>query len=90
MFDGVRKNNPEAVKLFTEWKFILNEFINLIINTYMPNVICITGGLTKSKDLFLDEIIQNHPETSIKECAFGEYAGLKGAAVLALQAVKII
>lgn len=90
MFDGVRKNDPECQKVFMEWLFVVNEFINLVKNTYLPEIICITGGLTKSKDLFLDKLIDTHSDIIIKECEFGERAGLMGASVLAMQGAKII
>lgn len=90
MFDGVRNQNENCLKLFDEWFSILNSFITLVTSSYYPDVICITGGLTKSKDLFYDKLQEKHPETKIVDCFFKEGAGLMGAGVYALQCAKII
>ena len=90
MFDGVRKNDSECLMVFDEWLKVLNDFINLVKDTYLPEIICITGGLTKAKDLFFDKLIESHKEIKIVECKFGEHAGLYGASILAMQGAKII
>lgn len=83
MFDGVRKNNPIACSLFNEWLNLLSSFIELIETSYSPNVICVTGGLMKSKDVYFKKLRKFHKEISICECHFKEDAGLIGAGVFA-------
>lgn len=87
MFEGVRKNNQNCIKLFNEWFSILTDFFNLIINSYNPDIICITGGLTKSKDLFLPKLQENFKNTKIIECFYKEEAGLYGSAIYGFQSI---
>lgn len=88
MFQGVRDKNPDCLAVFKEWLFVLGEFIDLVNNSYKPDVICVTGGLTKSKDLFLKKLASTHKESIITECKFSEEAGLIGAAVFGFQSAK--
>lgn len=87
MFDGVRKNDQDCIVLFDEWLSILFKFFELIINSYNPDIICITGGLTKSKDLFLPKLQENFKNTKIVECFYKEEAGLYGSAVYGFQSI---
>lgn len=88
MFQGVRDKDPKITKLFNEWFKILGDFIEMINSSYKPEIICVTGGLTKSKDLFLDKLAKKYDESIITECKFSEDAGLMGAAVYGFQSIK--
>ena len=88
MFQGVRDNKPEYLKLFNEWFQILSNFIQMINDSYKPDIICVTGGLTKSKDLFLKKLAKENPQSKIVECKFSEDAGIIGSAVYGFQSVK--
>ena len=90
MFHGVRENNPEAVRLYDEWFMILNKFVKLMVDSYMPDIICMTGGLMKAKDVFFKKLQDANPDVNIVECQFSESAGIMGASVYALQCAKII
>ena len=90
MFHGIREGNPEALRLYKEWFMILDKFVKLMTNSYMPDIICMTGGLMKAKDVFFKQLQDANPDVNIVECHFSESAGIMGASVYALQCAKII
>lgn len=87
LFEGVRNNNENCLKLFEEWLTVLCKFFELVINSYNPDIICLTGGLTKSKDLFLPKLQEKFKSIKIAECFYKEEAGLYGSAVYGFQSV---
>lgn len=88
LFDGKRKNDPDCTMLFEEWFFVLSEFIKLINDSYRPDIICVTGGLAKSADLFLKRLAKENKESKIVKCKFSEDAGLIGASVYGFQCIN--
>ena len=90
MFHGIRENNPEALRLYDEWFMILNKFVRLMIDSYQPDIICMTGGLMKAKDVFFEKLQKENEDANIVECHFSESAGIMGASVYAFQCAKII
>ena len=90
MFDGVKAKDSEALRLYDEWFMILNKFVRLMIDSYTPDIICMTGGLMKAKDVFFKKLQDENPDANIVECHFSESAGIMGASVYALQCAKII
>jgi len=69
---------------------ILNKFVRLMIDSYEPDIICMTGGLMKAKDVFFEKLKKENEDANIVECHFSESAGIMGASVYALQCAKII
>lgn len=90
MFEGIKENEPEAIRLYNEWIKILDKFIRLIVDSYLPEVICVTGGLMKSKDIFFEKLQDDNKDANIVECYFSDSAGIMGASIYALQCAKII
>jgi N-acetylglucosamine kinase-like BadF-type ATPase len=90
MFQGIRKNDPEALRLYKEWFMILDKFVKLMADSYIPDIICMTGGFMKDKDVFFEKLKEANPDENIVECHFSEGAGIMGASVYALQCAKII
>ena len=90
LFDGVRNKDKACLEIFAEWKNILNDFIGLVCRTYFPDIICVTGGMTKAKDLYFPELKRKNRPTKIVECKFSEDAGLIGSGVYGFQCAKII
>ena len=90
MFSGIKENDSEALRLYDEWFMILDKFVKLIVDSYMPDIICMTGGLMKAKDVFFEKLQKANPDVNIVECHFSESAGIIGASVYALQCAKII
>ena len=75
MFHGVRENDPEALRLYKEWFMILDKFVKLITDSYVPDIICMTGGLMKAKDVFFEKLKEANPDVNIVECHFSEKIG---------------
>lgn len=90
MFDGIKAKDSEALRLYDEWFMILNKFVRLMIDSYSPDIICMTGGLMKAKDVFFKKLQDENPDANIVECHFSESAGIMGASVYAFQCAKII
>lgn len=83
------KTNPESVKnTLDQFLFVLNKFIDLIRNSYHPEIITFTGGLMHAKELFFDKIKELNPDIYMTECALGENAGIVGAAIYAFKCAK--
>ncbi len=90
IFKLMRNGSKQGEMLKKEWISILDSFIKLMKNSYLPDVICMTGGFMKDKDLFFDEIISLNKDVYITECEFETKAGIIGAAAYAMQCLKII
>lgn len=88
MFDLASKGDLEGVRLLNEWKYIIKSYFKLMNDSYDPDIIVVTGGQMKAKDLFFEEIKESLPDVRIEECHFNEQAGLIGAAVYAFQQSK--
>ena len=90
VFEEMKKGSEIGTKLRNEWIDICDKFIKLVNNSYCPDVICMTGGFFKQKDLFFDEILKKNKDLNIVECDFETRAGIIGAATYAMQCAKII
>lgn len=88
MFEKVRNNSQDGLKLFEEWFSIIKRYFILMNNSYQPDIFVVTGGFMKSKDLFFDRLKKEIPEADIEECFFDDRAGLIGSAVYAFQNIK--
>lgn len=80
LFELIKANNELALKVKKEWLHILTDFIQMIMNSYDPDIITVTGGVTKNADMFLDELREMNKNANIVLCHFLEGAGLMGAA----------
>lgn len=90
LFDKYKLGDEGAKKVFSEWLNIFNKFIHLVVNSYSPDIIVMTGGLMKQKDVFFKSLVDLNPEVLIKECNFSEKAGMIGSACFAFKEMKII
>lgn len=89
-FTLIREKNPKALIVYQEWLKILTDFIHMVENSYYPDVICITGGVTKDKDVFFEDLKALNPDSNIVICHFKEEAGRIGAGVYAFKMMKAI
>lgn len=89
-FDKVKEKDEKCLFVYDKWFDVLNKFVQLVKDSYSPEIICFTGGVMKSKDVFFNKLKELNKDIDIVECQYGENAGLIGAAVLALQGMKII
>ncbi|WP_026662214.1 ROK family protein [Butyrivibrio proteoclasticus] len=55
-FEAVRKGDKVAKKVLDEYLFYLSEGIINIINIFQPDVLTLSGGITKAADLYLDKL----------------------------------
>ena len=84
-FDLVRNGHPEAKKIYKDWIKMMSEWIEMVQENFEPEVFTLTGGVMKTKDLFLEDLRRACPNSRLEECACGQEAGLIGAAVFGFQ-----
>lgn len=87
-FKLVSSKDEKALEVYHEWLRILSEFIHLMQNSYEPEIICLTGGVMKAKDVFFEDLKKLNPESNLVECKFNQEAGLVGAAIYAFEMLK--
>ena len=87
-FELVKQKNPNIMPIYNSWLKVLTDFIHLVQNSYHPEVITITGGVMKAKDIFFEDLKRLNPESNLVECQFKEDAGLIGGAVYAFDMLK--
>jgi len=80
-FDLIKANDKKALAIFEDWYSLLNSFIKFIDHEFKPDIICFTGGVFKSKDLFLDRLVKDNPSIKMRECILKEDAGILGSAI---------
>lgn len=88
LFDLIKTKDEKALKVYKEWLTLMTDFITMVQNSYAPDVITVTGGVMKSKDIFFEDLCELNPYSNITECHFKEGAGLMGSAVLAFQKIS--
>ena len=84
-FDLVRQKDEKIMPVFEDWLTLFSQFLQLMQNSYEPEIYCFTGGVFKNKDLFFEELQRRNPNCHLVECVFKEDAGTVGAAVYAFQ-----
>ncbi len=90
LFDRYEAGDEEAKRVFKEWLSILQKFIRLVVDSYLPDIIVVTGGFMNQKHLFFDDLVRLNPDVLIKECEYKTQAGLIGSGTFALKEMKII
>jgi len=88
LFENCRKKSKKHQQILVEWEYLLNKYIRLMIDSYHPEIIVMTGGFMHDKDVFLKDIQKANKDVKIKECYFGTKAGLIGAGLFALNSNK--
>ena len=87
-FKLVKAKNEKALYVYKEWLAILSDFITMVQDSYEPDVICVTGGVMKEKDLFFEDLKSLNPNSNIVVCHHSEYAGIMGASVYAFSMLE--
>ncbi len=80
-FTAVKEKDLKVLPVFNDWITIIANFFNEINEDYKPDVIAVTGGVLKSKDVFWDELMRHVKHHNIQIAHFSEDAGLIGAAL---------
>ena len=74
-FDLVRQKDEKIMPVFEDWLTLFSQFLQLMQNSYEPEIYCFTGGVFKNKDLFFEELQRRNPNCHLVECVFKEDAG---------------
>ena len=88
MFEGARQKDKKYQQFLDKWLQFLNNFVQLMKDSYCPEIIVFTGGFMKDKDMFLKRIKKLNKDVKIKETYFGTNAGLIGAGLYAIHSLK--
>lgn len=78
-FTDVENKKAEIMPIFNEWLTLITNFFIYISEDFTPDIIALTGGVSKSLPLFWDHLVKNVP-TKISVAHFNEDAGIFGAA----------
>lgn len=75
--------NEAAKEAYAEWRGIMKSFIRMIMDSYHPDVITLTGGVMRSHECFFNDLRKDSPDARLVHCRLHEDAGLIGAALYA-------
>lgn len=89
MFEKARQKDKKYQQLLDKWLQFLNDFIRLMKDSYEPELIVITGGFMKDKDMFFRQLKKLNKDVKFKETYFGTNAGLIGAGLYAINSMKV-
>lgn len=85
---GVKENNPEMIKILDKWQQDITDGIVGLANLFDPDCVVLSGSMAEFTDT--EKIEQNvnsqivTTPTKVKKAQAGNYAGMIGAALLAL------
>ena len=85
---GVKENNPEIIKILDKWQQDITDGIVGLANLFDPDCVVLSGSMAEFTDT--EKIEQNvnsqivTTPTKVKKAQAGNYAGMIGAALLAL------
>jgi len=87
-FSKINEKEDKYLPILDEWINFTNKFLDLMINSYAPELIVFTGGLMNNKDLYFSRFKEAHQNVRMEECFFKTNAGLIGAGRFALKQAK--
>ena len=77
----VRSGDDEkALEVYNIWLNNLTDLFQFVRKYFDAKIIILSGGVLKSKDYFLDDLIAKNPNIKIALAKFDQTAGLIGAA----------
>ena len=79
-FELKAAGNEKALHVYEIWMQNLTNLIQFVRKYFDAKIIILTGGVLKSKDYFLDDLIAKNPNIKIALAKFDQTAGLIGAA----------
>lgn len=86
-FEGYAGGDVKCKEVFEIWIGLLSNWFNATQHAFQPEVFTLTGGVMKSKEVWLDALRKACPDCNIQECGCGQNAGLLGAAALGLHSI---
>jgi glucokinase len=93
LYEAAERGNSDAVRVFHEFGRYLGVSLVAFANIFSPDLIIIGGGLSGASGFYLDiaeKYLNEHwferetKQIPVRKTAFGEHAGIVGAASLAL------
>ena len=85
---GVKNNNPEMIKVLNKWQNDITDGIVGLANLFDPDCIVLSGSMAEFTDIEKIEKQVNSQivttPTSVRKAQAGNYAGMIGAALMAL------
>lgn len=89
LFDRIIKQEEQAIQVLDRYLDDMALFLHNLYRTYDPQLIIIGGGVSNSKDAFYQRLLERLQRTKwntpIKLAKYGNFAGIKGAYLIALQ-----
>ena len=80
MIMTIADGNQKALEVYDIWLNNLTYLFQFIKNYFDAKIIILTGGVLKSKEYFLDDLIAKNSNIKITTAKFDQTAGLIGAA----------
>ena len=74
------QGNEKALEVYNIWLNNLTDLFQFVRKYFDAKIIILSGGVLKSKDYFLDDLIAKNPNIKIALAKFDQTAGLIGAA----------
>jgi glucokinase len=74
------QGNEKALEVYNIWLNNLTNLFQFVRKYFDAKIIILSGGVLKSKDYFLDDLIAKNPNIKIALAKFDQTAGLIGAA----------
>jgi len=89
---GVKNNNPEMTKVFNTWQNHITQGIIGLANIFDPDCFVLSGSMAEFVDTDKIEKEVNSEivtqKTSIRKGSAGNYSGMIGCALLAMESIK--
>lgn len=86
---GVKENNPQMVEIFNRWQHDITDGLIGLANIFDPDCIVLSGSMAEFTDTKkIEEDVNSQIVTTpvkVKKAQAGNYSGMIGAALLALQ-----
>jgi glucokinase len=92
VIEGVDKNNPQMTEVFNTWQEHITQGIIGLANIFDPDCFVLSGSMAEFVDTEKIEKKVNSEivttKTSVRKGSAGNYSGMIGAALLALESIK--
>lgn len=88
-FKYVKKADAKAQEAYDDWLHLLSKWFRSLQEAFEPDCFVLTGGVTKSSDVFLEDLRRFACPARLELASCGQEAGLLGAAVYAWQKAEI-
>lgn len=84
LFLGYKSGDPTLSMIYSVWLDLISDLLAFVNETLSPDIFVLSGGVMKSSEIFLPDLIKKNPHLNIVRAYFDQDAGLLGAGCLAL------